>query len=135
MPYITKTPKLLKYYGELLHRWYKCFSKRIVKDICDLTPIVHEEQKNFFWYDDSSIIIHTFFIEVNKKNSCYSLISLEYDKANANLLNSKNRLKFDILNNSQKEFITQQLEDILNAKKIETLDSKIINFSIILIRR
>ena len=28
-----------------------------------------------------------------------------------------------------------QLEDILNAKKIETVDSKVTNFSVILIRR
>ena len=52
-----------------------------------------------------------------------------------NLINSTNRLKFNILNNIQKEFISLQLEDILNPKKIETLDSKITNFSIILIKR
>ena len=44
-------------------------------------------------------------------------------------------MKFNILNNIQREFITLQLEDILNPKKIEPLDSKIRNFSIILIRR
>ena len=44
-------------------------------------------------------------------------------------------MKFNILSNIQREFITLQLEDILNPKKIETVDSKITNFSIILIRR
>ena len=44
-------------------------------------------------------------------------------------------MKFNILNNIQREFITLQLEDILNPKKIETVDSKIANFSIISIRR
>ena len=44
-------------------------------------------------------------------------------------------MKFNILNNIQRDFITLQLEDILNPKKIETVDSKITNFSIILIRR
>ena len=44
-------------------------------------------------------------------------------------------MKFNILNNIQREFITLQLEDILNPKKIEPLDSKIRNFSIILVRR
>ena len=60
---------------------------------------------------------HIFFTEVNKKIQSYGLISLEYDKTTANLINSKNRLKFNILNNYQKEFITLQLEDILNPKK------------------
>ena len=86
-------------------------------------------------YDDSSIITYTFFTEVNKKIQSYRLISLEYYKTTANLLNSKNRLKFNILNNIQRKCITLQLEDISNPKKIETLDSKITNFSIILIRR
>ena len=86
-------------------------------------------------YDDSSIITYTFFTEVNKKIQSYRLISLEYDKTTANLINSKNRLKFNILNNIQRKCITLQLEDISNPKKIETLDSKITNFSIILIRR
>ena len=63
---------------------------------------------------------HTFFTEVNKKNQSYGLISLEYEKTTVNLINSKNRLKFNILNNYQKEFMTLQLEDILNPKKIET---------------
>ena len=44
-------------------------------------------------------------------------------------------MKFNILNNIQRKCITLQLEDISNPKKIETLDSKITNFSIILIRR
>ena len=76
-----------------------------------------------------------FFTEGNKKIQSYRLISLEYDKTTANLINSKNRLKFYILINIQRQFITLQLEDILSPKKIETVGSKITNFSIILIRR
>ena len=75
--------------------------------------------KNLFLYDESSIITRTFFTEVNKKIQSYGLISLEYDKTTENLINSKNRLKFNILNNIQKEFITLQLEDILNPKKLK----------------
>ena len=71
---------------------------------------------------------HTFFTEVNKKIQSYGLISLEYDKTTANLINSKNRLKFNILNNYQKEFITLQLEDILNPKKKLKLRFKNNNF-------
>ena len=34
------------------------------------------------------------------------------------LVNSKNRLKFNILRNIEKEFLTLQLEDILTPKKV-----------------
>ena len=47
------------------------------------------------------------------------------------MVNSKNRLKFNILRNIEKEFLTLQLEDILIPKKIETTDSKIRDFSIL----
>ena len=47
------------------------------------------------------------------------------------LVNSKNRLKFNILRNIEKEFLTLQLEDILTPNKVETTDSKIINFSVL----
>ena len=47
------------------------------------------------------------------------------------MVNSKNRLKFNILRNIEEEFLTLQLEDILTPKKIETTDSKIRNFSIL----
>ena len=64
------------------------------------------------------VSLHTHFSQkLIKKIQSYGLISLEYDKTTANLINSKNRLKFNILNNYQKEFITLQLEDILNPKK------------------
>ena len=58
------------------------------------------------------------------------MISLEYSKDNKSLINSKNQLKFNVFNNIQKEYLTPQLEDILTPKKIETVDSKITNFSI-----
>ena len=40
-------------------------------------------------------------------------------------------MKFNILRNIEKEFLTLQLEDILIPKKIETTDSKIRDFSIL----
>ena len=133
--YINKIPKPLKYCEELFDPNVLVI-KKLVKDLGDLTPIVHKERKKkFFLYDDSSIITHICFTEVNKKIQSYGLISLEYDKPNASLINSNNRLKFNILNNIQREFIMLQLEVILNPKKIETVDSKITNFSIILIWR
>ena len=79
---------------------------------------IKNEKKNFL-YDDSSIITHTFFTEVNKKIQSYGLISLEYDKTTANLINLKNRSKFNMLNNIEREFISLQFEDILNPKKLK----------------
>ena len=101
--YINKIPKLLKYCKELLDANVLVI-KKLVKDISDLTSIVHKERKKRD--DDSSFITHTFVTEVNKKIQSYRLILLEYDKTTANLINSKNRLKFNILNNIQREFIT-----------------------------
>ena len=78
-----------------------------------------KNEKKKFLYDDSSIITHTFFTEVNKKIQSYGLISLEYDKTTANLINLKNRSKFNMLNNIEREFISLQFEDILNPKKLK----------------
>ena len=58
-----------------------------------------------------------------------------YDQNNKNIINSKNKLKFNIINDIQKDIITLQLEDILNPKKIETVDSKITNFSILSVEK
>ena len=54
-----------------------------------------------------------------------------YNNSNKHLINSKNRLKFCILKNDEREILTFQFEDILTPKKIETTDSKIHNFSIL----
>ena len=105
--------------------------KKLVKDIGDLTPLIHKEQKLFFIYDDSNIITNTFFTEFNKKIQCYGYIPLEYNHDNEKLINSKNRLSFKIKHNTKIEFLTLQLDDILTPTKIETDDSKIIFFSML----
>ena len=64
--YINKIPKLLKY-GEELFDANVLVIQKLGKDIGDLTPIVHKEWKKNFLYDDTSIITHIFFTEVNKK--------------------------------------------------------------------
>ena len=53
------------------------------------------------------------------------MISLEYSKDNKSLINSKNRLKFNVFNNIQKEYLTLQLEDILTPKKLKQLIQKL----------
>ena len=56
---------------------------------------------------------------------------LLYNNSNERLITSKNRLKFIVLVDTEREFLTLQLEDILTPKKIETADSKIKIFSIL----
>ena len=77
--------------------------KKLVKDIGDLIPLTHKEQKKIFLYDDSNIITNTFFCEVKKKIHCYGFISLEYNHDNEKLINSKNRLSFKIKHNIKKD--------------------------------
>ena len=89
----------------------------------------------FFLYDDRNLITNTVFTELNKKIQCYGYISLLYNNNDERLINSKNRLKFNILKNSEREFITLQLEDDLTPKKIDTTDSRIKSFSILVISK
>ena len=128
-PYIKTIPKPLTFCEKLFDKNVLQI-KKLVKDIGDLTPLIHKEQQQKKLYDGSSIITDTFFTEVNKNIKTYGLISLEYNH-NENLINSKNRLRYKIKYNISKEFITLQLEDILTPKKIETEYSKITNFSIL----
>ena len=105
--------------------------KKLVKDIGDLNDLTIKETKNFFLYDDSNLIANTFFTELNKKVQCYGYISLLYNNSNKQLVNSKNRLKFKVIKDRQKDFLTLQLEDFLTSKKVETTYSKKKTFSII----
>ena len=105
--------------------------KTLVKDIGDLNNLIIKETKNFFLYGGGNLISNIFFTELNKKIQCYGYISLLYNNSNKHLINSKNRLKFSILKNDEREILTFQFEDILTPKKIETTDSKIHNFSIL----
>ena len=56
---------------------------------------------------------------------------LLYNNSNKRLITSKNILKFNVLLNTEREFLTLQIEDILTPKKIETTDSKMKYFSIL----
>ena len=58
------------------------------------------------------------------------MIYLEYEN-DERLITPQNALKFNIRYETRKENITLQLENILNPKKIETVDSKIKNVSIL----
>ena len=90
-----------------------------------------KKQKKFYLYDNSNVISNTFFTELNRKIQCYRFILLLYTKSNYQLANSTNRLKFNVLNNDQRDYLIFQLEDILSPYQIKTTDSKISNFSIL----
>ena len=77
-----------------------------------------------------SFLTH-FFTELNRKIQCYGFISLLYTKSNYQLVNSTNRLKFNVLNNDQRDHLIFQLEDSLSPYQIKTTDSKISNISIL----
>ena len=63
------------------------------------------------------------------------MISLEYDKNDEQLTTPQNALKFDVSYETRKENIPLQLENSLNLEKIETVDSKIKNFLILVTKR
>ena len=105
--------------------------KKLEKEIGDLNGAIFKETKNFYLYDNSNVISNTFFTELNRKIQCYRFILLLYTKSNYQLANSTNRLKFNVLNNDQRDYLIFQLEDILSPYQIKTTDSKISNFSIL----
>ena len=97
--------------------------KKLVKDIDNLNNLTIKETKSFFLYDNSNLISNTFFTELNKKIQACGYILLLYNDRDEQLITLKNRLKFNILVDIEKEFITLHSEDILMPKKIETTDS------------
>ena len=101
------------------------------KEIADLNDVIFKETKIFYLYDDSNFISNTSFTELNKKIQCYGFISLFYTNSNYQLVNSTNRLKFNVLNNAQRDHLLFQLEDILSPYQIKITDSKISSFSIL----
>ena len=98
--------------------------KKLVKDIGDLDKMVIKATKKFYLYDDCNLISNTFFTELNKQIQCYGFISLLYNNSDKHLISSKNRLKFNVLHNDQREYITLQLEEILTPKKFKRLIRK-----------
>ena len=91
--------------------------KKLVKDIGDLNNLTIKETKNFFLYDDGNLISNTFFTELNKKIQAYGYISLLYNNSNERLITSRNRLKFNVLVDTERELLTLQLEGMLTPKK------------------
>ena len=106
--------------------------KDLVNKIGNLSKITLG-QRNFFLYDESNYINHTFFMELNKKFQIYGLISTDgIGLHSAELIIPENCLKFNILEKKYREKLVLQLEDIRRHQKIDIKDKKIANFSILL---
>ena len=86
----------------------------MVEKIDDLSKLMLE-QKNYFLYDDSNIINHTFYTELNREVQTYGLISTA--SAGAKLMymvKKKKSLQLKVQNEEYKENFIIQLERITN---------------------
>ena len=105
--------------------------KDLVEEIGNISDFTLK-QKNFFLYDESNYINHTFYTELNKKIQIYDLISTAaIGIKTMNLIRPRNSLKFRVLHNKYMDHIVLQLEDIRKPGKIETKDTKVPHFSIL----
>ena len=62
--------------------------KKLVKDIGDLTPLIHKEQQSFFYMIIAILSVKHFFTKANKKIQCYGFISLQYNRDNEKVISS-----------------------------------------------
>ena len=105
--------------------------KKLVQKIGDLSEITFN-QKNFFLYDESNYMNHTFYTELNTELQIYGLISTSaIGIKTTNLIRPENSLKFRVLYYKYMDHIVLRLEDIRKSEKIETKDAKVSNFSIL----
>ena len=114
--WLTSPPGILskdvfKDIPRLLTECEKCFDKNVLKikklekEIADLNDVIFKETKHFYLFDDSNFISNTSFTELNRKIQCYGFISLLYTNSDYQLVNSTNRLKFNVLNNDHRNHI------------------------------
>ena len=92
------------------------------------------EQKNYFLHNDSNIINHTFYTELNRKVQTYGLISTAPAGTRLmHMVTPQKSLKFKVQNEEYKENIIQ-LERITNQEPVKVKDDKVTNFSILATR-
>ena len=105
--------------------------KDLVEEIGNISDLTLK-QKNFFLFDESNYINHTFYTELNKKLQIYDLISTSaIGIKTTNLIRPRNSLKFRVLHNKYMDHIVFQLEDKRKPGKIETKDTKVTYFSVL----
>ena len=106
--------------------------KNLVEKIGDLLML---QQKNYFLYDDSNIINHTFYTELNRKVQTYKLIStLPEGTSLIHMITPKKSFKFKVQNGEYRENIVIQLERITKEGSIKVKENKVTNFAILATR-
>ena len=106
----------------------------MVEKIADLSKLMLE-QKNYFLHNDSNIINHTFYRELNRKVQTYGLISTAPAGTRLmHMVTPQKSLKFKVQNEEYKENIIIQLKRITNQEPVKVKDDKVTNFSILATR-
>ena len=103
--------------------------KNLAEKMGDLSKLMLE-QKNYFLYDDSNIINHTFYTELNRKVQTCGLIStVPLGIRPTHTIIPRKSLKFKVQNVEYKENIVIHLERMTKAESIKVKDDKVTNFS------
>ena len=90
-----------------------------------------DAQRNFVLYDNDDIVRSTFFTEIKKNFATYGIFSTRHKQKGNILIDRQNRIEFLIENDTKKQSLTLQLEDLLEPKTIATTDSKMSNITIL----
>ena len=131
-PYFRKIPTTLAD-AELLFDKDVLEIKELVKKTQNLLSEASypNAQRNFVLYDNENIVLSTFFTEVKKNLATYGIFSTRHKQKGNILIDRQNRIEFLLQNDTKKQSLTLQLEDLLEPKTIATTDSKMSNITIL----
>ena len=131
-PYFKNIPTTLAD-AELLFDKDVLEIKALVKKSENLLQEVNypDAKRNFVLYDNENIVHSTFFTEIKKNFATYGIFSTRHKQKGNILIDRQNRIEFLLENNTKKQSLTLQLEDLLEPKTITTTDSKMSNITIL----
>ena len=131
-PYFKNIPTTLAD-AELLFDKDVLEIKALVKKSENLLQEVNypDAQRNFVLYDNENIVHSTFFTEIKKNFATYGIFSTRHKQKGNILIDRQNRIEFLLQNDTKKQSLTLQLEDLLKPKTIATTDSKMSNITIL----
>ena len=99
----------------------------------NLKSLTHAYEK-FFLYDLDNVIKPTFTTELQKEFSIYSLISFSgktKENNNLDLINPKNKLKFEMIKDIYKNNMKFELSKVHSKKKFNVIGNHVLNFAIL----
>ena len=131
-PYFRNIPTTLAA-AELLFDKDVLETKELVKKTRHLLTEANypDAQRNFVLYDNENIVRPTFFTEIKKNFATYGIFSTRHKQKGNILIDRQNRIEFLLQNDTKKQSLTLQLEDLLKLKTIATTDSKMSNITIL----